>query len=143
MKTPHGMFSAVTCVFQKDRFGAAAFLGIGFLILTATRLPVFHPALPIGEPIRPPGIDGSSVRAGLEQRLMFFKQPELEVAKAPVDLGSLEPKGRTTPDGSEVWGYPAGSKLEDLIEVHVKDGRVVREVLRPSPRLSASDFSES
>ena len=62
---------------------------------------------------------------------------ETVVAKVPENLGNLEPKGRTNPDGSEVWGYPAGSGLEDVIEVHVKDGRVVREVLRPSSGFSA------
>lgn len=64
------------------------------------------------------------------------------VAELPRDLGRLEPKGRTNPDGSEVWGYPEGSGLEDRIEVHVKDGRVVREVLRPSSRISAQAFAE-
>ena len=60
------------------------------------------------------------------------------VAKqAPADLGSLRPTGRINPDGSEVWSYPEGSVLEEVIEVHVKDGRVVREVLRPSGISSA------
>jgi len=64
------------------------------------------------------------------------------VAEAPHPLGSLEPKGRTNPDGSEVWGYPAGSGLEDLVEVHVKDGRVVREVLRPRSQISEKAFTD-
>ncbi len=68
--------------------------------------------------------------------------PSLSVAsavaqQAPVDLGSLRPTGRINPDGSEVWSYPEGSGLKEVIEVHVKDGRVVREVLRPSGASSA------
>lgn len=57
--------------------------------------------------------------------------------QAPTDLGALRPTGRINPDGSEVWGYPEGSELEEVIEVHVKDGRVVREVLRPASVSSA------
>ena len=57
--------------------------------------------------------------------------------QTPINLGHLEPKGRINPDGSEVWGYPEGSELKEVIEVHVKDGRVVREVLRPSATSSA------
>ena len=74
-------------------------------------------SLPRTEPIRPLGVAC--------------------ISEAPVNLGHLEPKGRINPDGSEVWGYPEGSGLEEVIEVHVKDGRVVREVLRPSAGSSA------
>ncbi len=138
------MLSPVTCVFQKDRFAAAAIFGVAvFLWFT----PRFHPipALTAGYsmPIRPLGGHSSSVRSGLEQMLLSEGDGKLVVAEAPPDLGHLEPKGRTAPDGSEVWGFPAGSELEELIEVHVKDGRVVREVLRPSPRISEDAFRDS
>jgi hypothetical protein len=80
----------------------------------------------------------------LEQRLLLsVRNWKLVVAEAPQDLGSLEPKGRTNPDGSEVWGFPEGSGLEEVIEVHVKDGRVVREVLRPSSHFAADALSDS
>ena len=127
------MLSSVTCVFQKDRFTAPALLGLAAVFFwTSSRLEIY-PALPAGEPIRPPGISVSAVRSGLEARLLLLSgRNGLVVAEAPGGLGSLEPKGRMNPDGSEVWGYPEGSNLEEVIEVHVKDGRVVREVLRPS-----------
>ncbi len=137
------MLSAVTGVFQKDRFAAAVLFGLAVFLGFSPR---FHaiPALPFGEPIRPLGVHSSSVRSGLEQRLLLLGGDEkLVVAEKPVDLGHLEPKGRTNPDGSEVWGYPEGSGLEEVIEVHVKDGRVVREVLRPSSRIAADAFRDS
>ncbi len=110
--------SAVTCVFQKDRFLAPALFGAAVLLWIS-------------------GINCSSVLPGLERRL-------LAVAEAPAaDLGRLEPKGRINPDGSEVWGFPKGSGLEEVIEVHVKDGRVVREVLRPSSHFAADALSDS
>ena len=137
------MLSAVTCVFQKDRLIAPVLFGLGLLLWFSPR---FHPypALPSAVPIRPTGINGSPVRAGLERRLLLSgHNGKLVVAEAPADLGSLEPKGRTNPDGSEVWGFPTGSGLEELVEVHVKDGRVVREVLRPaSSRIAADAFSD-
>ena len=90
-------------------------------------------------PIRPPTAACPTVRSGLEQRLLLASESgEMAIAETPIDLGSLEPKGRINPDGSEVWGYPEGSGLEEVIEVHVKEGRVVREVLRPSAVSSAS-----
>lgn len=51
------------------------------------------------------------------------------------DLGDLRPTGKINPDGSQVYGYPPGSGLEGIIEVHVgPGGQVVREkVLRPEP----------
>ena len=55
-------------------------------------------------------------------------QPGIE---APVDLGNLQPTGQTAPDGAEIWGYPPGTSLEGIIEVHVQGGRIVRQVLRP------------
>ncbi len=61
---------------------------------------------------------------------------------SPVRLGSLQPKGRVAADGSEIWGYPEGSGLEGVIEVHVKNGRVVREVLRPSAISSAHSMAD-
>ena len=137
------MLSAITCVFQKDRFAAPALFGVAVLLWFSPR---FHPypVFPAGEPIRPAGISCSSVRSGLEQRLLLSgRNVKLAVAEIPRDLGSLEPKGRTNPDGSEVWGFPEGSDLEEVIEVHVKDGRVVREVLRPSSRFAADALSDS
>ena len=138
------MLSPVTCVFQKDRFSAAALFGLAVFLWFSPR---FHPipALPAGPsmPIRPPGVHSSSVRSGLERMLLSEGDEKLVVAEAPPDLGHLEPKGRTNPDGSEVWGFPAGSELEELIEVHVKDGRVIREVLRPSPRITKDAFRDS
>jgi hypothetical protein len=111
------MLSAVTCVFQKDRFPALAFFAAAVLLWISPSC--------------------SAVRSGMEQRL-------LAVAEAPAaDLGRLEPKGRTNPDGSEVWGFPEGSGLEEVIEVHVKNGRVVREVLRPSSLFAADALSDS
>ena len=136
------MLSNVTCVLQKERFVASVILGIGALLWTVSRLNVC-PALPAGEPLRLSGVSSSSIRSELEHRLLRVSgREELVVAEAPTNLGRLEPKGRTNPDGSEVWGYPNGSALEDLIEVHVKDGRVVREVLRPSSRISAKALSD-
>ena len=111
------MLSAVTCVFQKDRFLPPALFGLAALLWIS-------------------GINCSSGQPGLEQRL-------LAVAEAPYDLGRLEPKGKTNPDGSEVWGFPEGSGLEEVIEVHVKDGRVVREVLRPSAACSTETVAEA
>ncbi len=61
---------------------------------------------------------------------------------SPGWLGSLQPKGRVAADGSEIWGYPEGSVLEEVIEVHVKNGRVVREVLRPSAISSAHSMAD-
>ena len=117
------MLSAVTCVFQKDRFLAPALFGVGVLFWL--------------------GVNCSAVRSGLEQRLLLSgRSGKPSVAAAPKDLGCLEPKGRINPDGSEVWGFPEGSGLEEVIEVHVKDGRVVREVLRPSSRIAADAFSD-
>ncbi len=138
------MFSAVTCVFQKDRLIAPVLFGLGLLLWFSPRFHAY-PSFPVANPIRPAGISSSPVRSRLEQRLLLSgRNGKLVVAEAPVaDLGSLEPKGRTNPDGSEVWGFPAGSGLEELIEVHVKDGRVVREVLRPSSRIAADAFSDS
>lgn len=104
--------------FPKDRFTLLAFLGLAVFFCFWPRLHVFP----------------SSSVGGWKQQI---------VAEKPVDLGHLEPKGRTNPDGSEVWGYPEGSGLEEVIEVHVKDGRVVREVLRPSPRIAADAFRDS
>ena len=130
------MFSTDNCVLQKERITASALLGIGLLFWTVSRLHVC-PELSVGEPLRPAGIGSSSVRSGLEHRLLLSgREEEIVVAELPSNLGHLEPKGRTNPDGSEVWGYPNGSPLEEVIEVHVKDGRVVREVLRPSSKIS-------
>ena len=81
--------------------------------------------------------------ATFEHRLLLAgRGKEMAVAELPSDLGHLEPKGRMYPDCSEVWGYPNGSPLEEVIEVHVKDGRVVREVLRPSSRISLKALSD-
>ena len=138
------MLSAVTCTFQKDRFSALVLFGLALFLWFS---PCFHaiPSLPAGEPIRPLGIQSSLIRSGLEQRLLLLGggDEKIVVAEKPVDLGHLEPKGRTNPDGSEVWGYPDGSGLEEVIEVHVKDGQVVREVLRPSSRIAADAFLDS
>jgi len=110
------MFSTDNCVLQKERITASVLLGIGLLFWTVSRL---------------------HVCPGLEHRLLLSgRGEEVVVAELPSNLGHLEPKGRTNPDGSEVWGYPNGSPLEEVIEVHVKDGRVVREVLRPSSKIS-------
>lgn len=89
--------------------------------------------------MRPLGISSSQVRSGLEGQLLLAGNGSGRTGtlEDPVRLGVLQPKGRLNPDGSEVWGYPEGSGLEDLIEVHVKDGRIVREVLRPSSLSSA------
>lgn len=74
-------------------------------------------------------------------------QPRLSLLKMPADLGHLVPKGKINPDGSEVWGYPEGSDLDGVVEIHVRNGRVVREVLRPSAQPSgeavASALSDS
>lgn len=137
------MLSAVTCIFQKDRFSATALFGLALFLWFSPRFQAI-PSLPAGEPIRPLGIQSSLIRSGLEQRLLLLGSNEkLVVAENQVDLGCLEPKGRTNPDGSEVWGYPEGSGLEEVIEVHVKDGQVVREVLRPSSRIAADAFLDS
>lgn len=83
--------------------------------------------------------------SGIEDRLILAGASG-SGQSAPVDsparLGSLQPKGRVAPDGSEVWGYPEGSGLEEVIEVHVKNGRVVREVLRPSAISSAHSMAD-
>ena len=137
--------------FQKEKqlslnllFVLAAALCTIFRLPYEARFPVFEKAAPI----RPPSVNSSiGVRSILEQRLLLAgngnrngngNSTTLEI---PIQLGSLQPKGRINPDGSEVWGYPEGSALEDVIEVHVKDGRVVREVLRPSSRSSASEVA--
>ena len=137
------MLSTVTYTFPKDRFSALILFGLALFLWFSPRFQAI-PSLPDGEPIRPLGIQSSLVRSGLEQRLLLSGGDEkLVVAEKPVDFGHLEPKGRTNPDGSEVWGYPEGSGLEEVIEVHVKDGRVVREVLRPSSRIAADAFLDS
>ena len=137
------MLSAVTCIFQKDRFIAPALFVLGVLFWISPHFRAY-PALPVAKPIRPAGISCSPIRSVLEQRLLLLgRNGKLVVAEVPADMGNLEPKGRTNPDGSEVWGFPAGSGLEEVIEVHVKDGRVVREVLRPSSRIAADAFSDS
>ena len=131
------MVANVSYSFQKDRWFILAFLPLAVLGGYHGRLsnPVSFPAT---EPIRPLGAACASVRSGLEQRLMFASASRMAAtAEAPINLGHLEPKGRINPDGSVVWGYPVGSGLEEVIEVHVKDGRVVREVLRPSSGSSA------
>ena len=137
------MVANVTCVFRKDRLLSSVLLGMAVLSWSWVRLNPY-PLLPAGTPLRLSGINSSSVRSELERRLSLVSREEgLVVAELPTNLGHLEPKGRTNPDGSEVWGYPAGSDLEDLIEVHVKDGRVVREVLRPSARISLKALNGS
>ena len=131
------MVANVSYSFQKDRWFILAFLPLAILCGYHGRLsnPVSFPST---EPIRPLGVACASVRSGLEQRLMLASASRMAAtAEAPINLGHLEPKGRINPDGSEVWGYPVGSGLEEVIEVHVKDGRVVREVLRPSSGSSA------
>ena len=126
------MRAVTSSVSQKDRVAEFFLLGVSVFLWLLPRLPVC-PSLAVGKPIRPAGIGSSLVRSGLEERLLLSGgEKELVVAEAPGNLGSLEPKGRTNPDGSEVWGFPEGSGLEEMIEVHVKGGRVVREVLRPS-----------
>ena len=139
------MLSAVTCTFQKDRISALVLFGLALFLWFSPRFQAIPSLLPVGEPIRPLGIQSSSIRSGLEQRLLLSggDDENLVVAENQVDLGCLEPKGRTNPDGSEVWGYPEGSGLEEVIEIHVKDGRVVREVLRPSSRIAADAFLDS
>lgn len=123
-KARRRVLSAVTCVFQKDRFLAPALFGVAALLWISPNC--------------------SSVRSGLEQRLLLSgRNGKGVVSEAPQDLGCLEPKGWTNPDGSEVWGFPEGSGLEEVIEVHVKDGRVVREVLRPSSHFAADALGDS
>jgi len=132
----------VTCLSQKERVVASVLLGLSALFWMAPRLHLC-PALPAGQPLRLPGISSSPIRSELEHRLLRVSGgKDLVVADLPSNLGHLEPKGRTNPDGSEVWGYPNGSPLEEVIEVHVKDGRVVREVLRPSSKISVKALSD-
>lgn len=140
------MLSKVTSVFQKEGAGFAA----GFFLLTGLvwlRLPVGICSRPMGQPLRPAGVHSWDVRFEIQERLAQAEAPpralaqRLLLVEAAVNLGHLEPKGKTNPDGSEVWGYPAGSDLEEILEVHVRDGRVVREVLRPSARRSGKQMA--
>ena len=128
-------FSNVLSLSPKERFFLVVFLVFSVFSWSAARSSLC-PGLLVVNPIRPAGVSSIPVRHRLEQRLLI-------VADLPLDLGSLEPKGRTNPDGSEVWGFPEGSDLEEVIEVHVKDGRVVREVLRPSSRISTKALAGS
>lgn len=119
------MFSKIANILQKDRWGflSGLFLFAAFVWLRMGNLSI-------------------SVPPDFGKRLMWAAgHPDSATVETPLDLGHLEPKGRTNPDGSEVWGYPAGSELEEVLEVHVRDGRVVREVLRPSTRRSGSQVA--
>ena len=108
------MISNIPYSHQKDRWIVVTLLPVAILCGYYWR--IHNPiAYPTAKPIRLLGTACASV-----------------AVETPINLGHLEPKGRINPDGSEVWGYPEGSGLEEVIEVHVKDGRVVREVLRPS-----------
>ena len=97
---------------------------------------------PAIQPVRPSGVDSTNARSGIRERLLLAAGVGRAVPlEAPINLGLLQPKGRINPDGSEVWGYPEGSDLDGMIEVHVKEGRVVREVLRPSCRIPVEAVS--
>ncbi len=91
--------------------------------------------------MRPLGIGSADMRWGLQKRLLPASAPPSAATETPLNLGHLQPTGETMPDGSEVWGYPEGSELEGVLEVHVRDGRVIREVLRPSARRSGSQMA--
>lgn len=128
--------------FQREKLQTAGFFFfLASALFCVSRLSIEQSAPVFGgiEPIRSPGINSSShIRSGLEAQLLLIGSGgHPATLEMPLRLGSLRPKGRVNPDGSEVWGYPEGSALEDVVEVHVKDGRVVREVLRPSSRSSA------
>ncbi|GEM_PF-6497053 len=106
--------------------------------------PAFHSV----QPLRPLGPDAAKMRSGLKDRLLLAAAGSNVMAlEIPPDLGHLVRKGKINPDGSEVWGYPEGSDLDGVVEIHVRDGRVVREVLRPSAQPSdeavASALSDS
>lgn len=141
------MFPDITVLPRREK--AAVFLGLSLLTLGAflSLRPVNQQMVfPGVQPLRPVGIHSSHVQAGLKDRLMLAladPAPAPAGLEAPLDLGHLVPKGKINPDGSEVWGYPEGSELEDVLEVHVRDGRVVREVLRPSPRRSGSQMADA
>ena len=119
------MLSKITNILQRDKLRVASGLVLfaAFVWLRTGGLSISVPA-GWGKPLR-----------------LTASPPDSATLEAPLDLGHLEPKGRTNPDGSEVWGYPAGSELEEVLEVHVRDGRVVREVLRPSARRSGSQMA--
>jgi hypothetical protein len=127
--------------FQRERWIAFNLLIVLSLMLICAgafskrtdRYPVWET---IHNPIRPVGVNADHVRADLKNRLVLASQNngqgELRVCESP--MGALKPTGEVNADGSEVWSYPEGSVLAGWVEVHVKDGRVVREVLRPSAR---------
>lgn len=111
-----------SCTFPRDRWIPSLLLAAAAAITWCVgHLPTHRAywATPSAGPLRSPSIASAVAHP------------------ASADLGALRPTGRINPDGSEVWGYPEGSELEEVIEVHVKDGRVVREVLRPSSVSSA------
>ena len=127
----------MTATLQRDRGWRVASLPVAILFWYSWQIPLTA-GPSVARPLRPLGVSCAAVRAGLEQRLILASDPSGSAAEeGPINLGHLQPRGRVNPDGSEVWGYPDGSGLEEVIEVHVKDGRVVREVLRQSSSSSA------
>jgi hypothetical protein len=139
-----------SCAWSRERIVSPTLLLL--LVATAIVLPRFSEpgqAMVFGsgetQPLRTLGPSSWTIRSGIEDRLILAGTNGNEQAPAvdsPVRLGSLQPKGRVAADGSEIWGYPEGSGLEEVIEVHVKNGRVVREVLRPSAISSVHSMAD-